>query len=216
MASWSDIAGAIARTAPLLGNLLPGVGTIAGVGVGAVASVVASALGVPADPDSIQSALQSDPAALAKVRQAELDNQSRLSEIAMQRDQNVLAAESAQYAIEVDDRKSARQRDVDTHDPFPNYLAVAVTVGFFGALLLMCAWPIPDVNKAVVYIMVGTLGTAWAAVMSYTYGSTRHSAAQTAKITEFAVSPGTVSVPPAVLRPPVSLIHPENGPYEGH
>src|SRR5580692_2298788 len=97
MTSWSDIARAIARTAPLLGNLLPGVGTIAGVGVGAVASVVASALGVPADPDSIQSALQSDPAALAKVRQAELDNQSRLGEIAMQRDQNVLAAESAQY-----------------------------------------------------------------------------------------------------------------------
>jgi hypothetical protein len=216
MASWSDIAGVIAKSAPLLGNLLPGVGTIAGVGVGAVASIVASALGVSADPEAILSALKSDPAALAKVGQAELDNQSRLAEIAMQRDQNVLAAESAQYVTEVDDRKSARQRVVDTHDPFPNYLAVAVTLGFFAALVLMCVWPIPDVNKAVVYIMVGSLGTAWAAVMSYTYGSTRHSASQTAKITDFAVSPGTVSVPPAVPLSPVSLIHPSDAPYKGN
>lgn len=108
MANWGDVAATVAKVAPILGNILPGVGTVAGLGVGAAASIVASALGVSADPDSVMSALKNDPDALAKVRTAELDNQTQLAQIAMQREQNSLAAQTAQYQADAADRASAR------------------------------------------------------------------------------------------------------------
>jgi hypothetical protein len=63
---------------------------------------------------------------------------------------------------------------------------------------------IPEANKPILYIMVGSLGTAWATVMAFYFGTTKssaeHSAAlndQMSKITDFAVSPGAVTAPDA-------------------
>lgn len=98
MSTWGDIAADVAKAAPILGNLLPGVGTIAGAGVGAVASIVASALGTTPDPDAVKTALANDPEAYAKLKQAELDNKATLATLALQREQAQLAADTAQLA----------------------------------------------------------------------------------------------------------------------
>jgi hypothetical protein len=54
-------------------------------------------------------------------------------------------------------------------------LALAVTLGFFGLLFLLCFKAAPDANLAMLNIVLGSLGTAWVCVMAYYFGST-HSA----------------------------------------
>lgn len=74
--------------------------------------------------------------------------------------------------IDADDRASARLREVnagDTRHVF--YLAVAITAGFFGVLAYMLNYPVPPQAERVIDIMLGTLGTAWVAVISYYFGS---------------------------------------------
>lgn len=74
--------------------------------------------------------------------------------------------------IDADDRNSARLREVnakDTRNVFT--LAVLVTGGFFGTLGYMLVEPVPPGSERVVDVMLGALGTAWVAVVSYYFGS---------------------------------------------
>jgi hypothetical protein len=200
MSSWSDIAGAIAKGAPLLGSLLPGPGTLVGAGVGAAASIVASALGVPADPDSITAALRNDPEALAKVRQAELDNQAKLAEIAMQREQNALAALNAQYAVAAADRSGARQYASATEDHTARNLAYLYTGALFAVIaahlwIVVLRIPIEPVAMNIISTLEGVLIAMVLGSKEFFFGSSSSAVKQQDKITNFATSPGAVSAP---------------------
>lgn len=69
------------------------------------------------------------------------------------------------------DRASARDREVKTGDWTPKALAGAVTVGFFGVLFWMIAYGLPQNGGEAMLVMLGTLGTAWGAIVSYYFGS---------------------------------------------
>ena len=85
---WSDITGFIGQAAPLLGGILAGpAGAAAG-------RLVASALGVEDKPGAVAEALKSDPQALAKVRELELQQAVDLRKLAIQAEQNRLAADT--------------------------------------------------------------------------------------------------------------------------
>jgi hypothetical protein len=86
--SWKDVQGAIADAAPLLGTL---VGGPAG---GAIGGMVAAALGVKNNPDDVAEALKTDPDAAVKLAQVQANNQVQLQSLAVQAEQNRLAAES--------------------------------------------------------------------------------------------------------------------------
>jgi hypothetical protein len=77
------------------------------------------------------------------------------------------------------DRDSARKREADVKDNTPKILAYAITIGFFSVLAALMFGKIPDGTKEVLYIMLGTLGTAWTGVISYYFGSTSGSAEKT-------------------------------------
>lgn len=78
--------------------------------------------------------------------------------------------------IDADDRASARQREVDTKDSRNVWLlAVGVTSGFFGTLGYMMMYPVPSGSERVIDVMLGSLGTAWIAVVSYYFGSSSSS-----------------------------------------
>jgi hypothetical protein len=47
---------------------------------------------------------------------------------------------------------------------------VAVTADFFGILLLIAFQPFPGVNKDLVNVIVGALGTAWISIIGYYFG----------------------------------------------
>jgi len=74
------------------------------------------------------------------------------------------------------DRDSARKRETEVKDNTPKILAYAITLGFFSVLAALMFGTVPAGTKEVLYIMLGTLGTAWTGVISYYFGSTSGSA----------------------------------------
>jgi len=206
---WSDLKNDIGKAAPILGTLVGGpLG-------GAVGGLISAALGTANTPDAVSAALATDPAAAEKIAELQINAKVQLQQIQAADTLAQLTAANNAYATEVDDRKDARKRQMETKDWFPSALAIFVTLGFFGSLAMLCFVEIPKANGPVVYLMIGSLGTAWAAVMNYEYGSTRIGSAQTSKVTDFAISPGSVSSYPALAAPTPSSTVNINAPQGG-
>ena len=67
---WKDIAGMVGKAAPMLGTVLTGpLGTAVAVG-----GMIASAIGTDPTPDAVAAAIAADPAALARIRELELQH----------------------------------------------------------------------------------------------------------------------------------------------
>ena len=163
---WKDIAGAVGKAAPILGTLLGGP---AGAAVG---GLIASALGTANDPADVAAAMQNPDAAI-KLREVEARRQVDLQALAV----DMAKAEIATAAA---DRASARDREAKTGDTLtPRTLAMIVTVGFFGVLAWLLAYGKPDTGGDALLVMLGALGGAWAAIISYYFGSSAGSAAKT-------------------------------------
>ena len=84
------------------------------------------------------------------------------------------------FALEVQDRASARNREIQTKDNTPKILAYSITAGFFGAFGYLIRYGFPEGNEAIITYMLGSLGTGWTTIMAYYFGSTKGSADKTA------------------------------------
>ena len=78
--------------------------------------------------------------------------------------------------LEVDDRKSARSMQVGTKSPIPAILATVVTIGFFGILVGMMTNTFGPSDA--LFLMLGSLGTAWTGIISFYFGSSAGSQAK--------------------------------------
>lgn len=86
-----------------------------------------------------------------------------------------IAAEGQELQIAADDRKSAREREIAVKDKMPAVLAVLITAGFFGTLGYIIRYGVPQDNSQVLYMMLGTLGSAWVGVVGYYFGTSASS-----------------------------------------
>ena len=88
--------------------------------------------------------------------------------------------------IDADDRSSARRREVDTRDRTPMVLAAVVCAGFFGTLGGLILYGLPQKGQDALLIMLGALGSAFTAIISYYFGSSSGSRAKEAIIEQMA------------------------------
>lgn len=162
---WKSV---ISTVAPWLGTALGG--PLGGAAVGAVAD----ALGLS---EKTEGAIKQALAGVTPEQMLAMKTADQSFAIEMQKlgFTNVQAMEQ----IAAGDRDSARKREIEVKDHTPRNLAYAITIGFFSILAVLMFGDIPTGSKEVLYIMLGTLGTAWTGVISYYFGSTSGSVEKT-------------------------------------
>lgn len=156
-------------TTALTGNVL-GLATIA-------AKDLADVLGTKDSDKPVEAVLKAlnnglTPEQTAELKKIEKDFEVKMKELGYSNLQEL-------EKIAVDDRKSAREREVAIKDNTPKILAYLVTVGFFGVLGFMMLHGLPVTGSEALLIMLGSLGTAWSCVISYYYGSSSGSQLKT-------------------------------------
>lgn len=110
-----DVTNFVSKAAPLLGAVLGS--PLASVGI----SLLSGLFNVDkADTDKLLQTMQGDPDAILKIKTLENQHQEAL-----------LSIQSQTYAVEVDDRKSAREMEVSTKSNMPHYLALAFLLIYF-------------------------------------------------------------------------------------
>ncbi|MDD5297647.1 MAG: hypothetical protein PHU46_12110 [Rhodocyclaceae bacterium] len=165
---WKDLAGPLAKIAPLVGTLIGGpAGPLIG-------GLVSAALGTEATPDAIHQAIQTDPEAAVKVAQIESDNRVHMQTLAVQAEGNRLAAETAAIQADAADRDSARRRESTVQDKTNRNLAYLV-VGSFLALVGGTLLGYSHVESALAGTLVGYLSAKCEQIIAYYFGSSRGS-----------------------------------------
>jgi hypothetical protein len=135
------------------------------------ASVAGKAIGADKTPDpsvdsiaNVIATAMTDPVQRAALLKAEQDFQAQMAELGYKH-----AEEMEQTAAA--DRANARQREISLKDRIPAVLALVVTFGFFGVLAYMLFRSIPPSGHDSMLLMLGSLSTAWTAIVAYYFGS---------------------------------------------
>ena len=162
----------IAKFGPLLGQVAPSIATALGGPLAGVAvRTLSNALFGHEDAseqqvsDALSTATPDQLAAIKKI-DADFKVQMKALDIDLER-------------IAAGDRDSARQMQKETKDWTPKALAFFITFGFFGALVWIVVFGIPQTGTEVILMMLGSLSTSWTGVVQFYFGSSAGSKAKT-------------------------------------
>jgi hypothetical protein len=144
-------------------------GPLAGMAI----SAISKAIGV--DPEKVGDLISGNKLTADQIAQV------KIAEIELQKQAQELGLNFAR--LEVEDRKSARDMQAATRSMMPPILAGAVTVGFFGIMVMMFIGKV-DSNNPAILMMLGSLGTAWTGIIAYYFGSSAGSQAKTEMISK--------------------------------
>lgn len=201
---------------PLLVSLVPEVAKlIAGDRAGTVAAQVVEVARtvVGTDDPATAAAVLSDPGKLADLR-------IRLAEIAAQREAAATQARLEEMKAAVADTANARAQTVAlaaAHSPIAwgaPIVSLVVTIGFFGSFAVLATRNFaPDPGAAAMLnIMVGALGAAFAGIVQFWTGSSAGSARKTDIIAQQAMQPQQLQAPPIATTGDVTVNNPSPSP----
>lgn len=142
--------------------------------VGMAANELTSVLGydVPAEKSAIEKAVSGATAEqLLAIKQADYAFETKMKELGYTHIEKL-------EALAVDDRKSAREREMAVKDSTPKVLAAIITIGFLGVLCYMIAYGLPEQNRDSLLMMLGALSSGWGMMLAYYYGTSAGSAAK--------------------------------------
>lgn len=152
---FSDIAKTVLKAAPLLASAVGS--PLAGTAI----ALLANYFGADAsNAQDILDKINSDPERDIKLKKLELEH-----------GENLAALANAQYALEVQDRDSARNREETQKDYTPAILAYILTSGIFFSLLYLFLHAIPPENRDQINSIIDVLKTVWIGAMAYYHGS---------------------------------------------
>jgi len=151
-----------------LTQIAPGIATaLGGPLAGLAVTAISKALGI--DEKDVQSTIESGKLTaeqLTSLKQAEIELQAKAQELGLNFE-----------TLATQDRKSARDMQISTKSIIPAVLAIGVTIGFFAILVGLMT---DNVTKSdALLLMLGSLGTAWTAIVSFYFGSSANSEKQT-------------------------------------
>lgn len=175
MSGWTDALTVVKKLAPTIASVIGG--PLAGGAVTALESVFGMTVPPNTSIDDRQNAVaaaitSATPEQLAAMRKADQDYAARMAEAGFKNVETLAA-------LSVQDRESARQMQISTKSVTAPFLALFVTLGFFGVLALMMFYPLPQATHDALMLMLGSLGTAWTGVIAYYFGSSAGSAEKT-------------------------------------
>jgi hypothetical protein len=172
MSGFSDAAKKIIATvAPMLGTAFGGpLGTAAGV-------FIANKLGGGDPKVAEQAVLSGDPDTLLKLKEADNEFTEQMAKLGVDME-----------TLRLQDVANARAREIAVRDNTPKVQSYLTTAGFFAALIGAFMMDIPDGSKAIVFSMIGSLGTVWISQQGYYFGSSSGSAAKTDALNKIATS----------------------------
>lgn len=164
-----DIGGSIAQYAPALGAALApvtgGMSLIIGSGIGILGK--AFGLGDKPDPDALKNAIATDPQAALKLALADKEWQLQMYQ-----------AQTERLKVEIDDIKSAREREVNVKD-FTNRILAYSVVGAFLAMVGGTLLGYAKVDSVLAGTLVGYLSAKCEQILAYYFGSSRGSQQKT-------------------------------------
>jgi hypothetical protein len=169
----------------LVSTVAPWIGTALGGPLGGMAvEAAANALGLSTKTvDSVKQALSgATPEQMLALKNADQAFALQMQALGFKQitDMETLAA---------GDRKDARGMQVSKPSPVPAMLSIGVTLGYFGILIgMMLGWLKVD-NSQALLLMLGSLGTAWGAVMAFWFGTTRDSGRKTELLAQSTPTP---------------------------
>lgn len=169
-----------AKALQVLQTVAPTVALAVGGPFGPLASAaISAALGTPKGDDKAAEAtlLTATPDQLLALKKANDDFQVQMKKLGIE-----------EAKLTFDDIANARAMEVASHDSTPKYLAYFITLGFFATLGYLIVYGKPQTGGDVMLVMVGALGTAWASIVSFYYGSSAGSAAKTDVINKIAAT----------------------------
>lgn len=171
MSTWDGALSVIEKLTPAIGTAL------GGPLVGGALAALESVFGLTPKPDASVDQRQNDIAAaisgatpeqLAAMRAKDQDYAVAMAQAGF-KDTETLAS------LAVQDRGSARAMQVSTKSYTAPLLAFVITVGFFACVGLVMFAPLQQSAHDAVMMLLGTLGTAWAAVVAFYFGSSQDS-----------------------------------------
>lgn len=169
-----------AKALQILRTVAPTLALAAGGPFGPIAAAaIHLALGTdPTQPASAETALlNATPDQLLALKKAGNDFEVQMKTLGVQEEQLAYA-----------DTANARAREIAVKDNTPKILSYVTTFGFFGSLAAAIYFPIPKESSALVFSMIGSLGTVWITQQGYYFGSSRGSDDKSKVIADIAKS----------------------------
>jgi hypothetical protein len=187
--NWEDIKKMIGQVAPTLGAAIGAIVPVpGGAAIGGLAGKILKQVFGTDSPEQLTQVISQDPQAALKLREAELSFQLEMAKIDLEKFK-VDLEETKAFLVDI---QSARTRQTE-HEKATGktdinlYVLAWVIVGGFLGLTAFLIWfaymgkPIID-QSGVLYMLLGTMSTAFGMVVGYFFGSSKGSADRAAAI----------------------------------